>query len=67
VGNIATGSGGESVFSEGRSLVFKSLRVTRLYDAPKRTLVYLAHASELTQGSGKMAISTIQLPPGVEP
>jgi CreA protein len=67
VGNIATGSGGESVFSEGRSLVFKSLRVTRLYDAPNRTLVYLAHASELTQGSGKMAISTIQLPPGVEP
>lgn len=65
--DIETGSGGESVFSEGRSLVFKSLRVTRLYDAPNRTLVYLAHASELTQGSGKMAISTIQLPPGVEP
>jgi CreA protein len=67
VGSIATGPGGESVFSEGRSLVFKSLRVTRLYDAPNRTLVYLAHASELTQGSGKMAISTIQLPPGAEP
>lgn len=55
------------MFSEGRSLVFKSLRVTRIYDAPNRTLVYLAHASEVTQGSGKMAISTIQLPPGVEP
>lgn len=67
VGDIATGAAGESVFSEGRSLVFKSLRVTRLYDAPNRTLVYLAHASELTQGSGKMAISTIQLPPGTEP
>ena len=67
VGSIATGSKGESVFSEGQSLVFKSLRVTRLYDAPNRTLVYLAHANELTQGSGKMAISTIQLPPGTEP
>jgi CreA protein len=67
VNNIDTGRSGESVFSEGRSLVFKSLRVTRIYDAPNRTLVYLAHASELTQGSGKMAISTIQLPPGVEP
>ena len=67
VGSIDTGPSGESVFSEGRSLVFKSLRVTRLYDAPNRTLVYLAHASELTQGSGKMAISTIQLPPGAEP
>jgi CreA protein len=67
VGSIDTGPSGESVFSEGRSLVFKSLRVTRIYDAANRTLVYLAHASELTQGSGKMAISTIQLPPGVEP
>jgi CreA protein len=67
VGSIDTGPSGESVFSEGRSLVFKSLRVTRIYDAANRTLIYLAHASELTQGSGKMAISTIQLPPGVEP
>lgn len=67
VGPIATGRGGEAVFSEGRSLVFKALQVTRVYDAPNRTLIYLAHASELTQGSGKMAMSTIQLPPGTEP
>jgi CreA protein len=67
VTGIDTGRSGESVFSEGRSLVFKTLRVTRIYDARNRTLVYLAHASELTQGSGKMAISTIQLPPGVDP
>jgi CreA protein len=67
VGDIATGRGGESVFSEGRSLVFKSLRVTRIYDAQNRTLIYLAHASELTQGSGKMSMSTIQLPDGAIP
>ena len=67
VGDIALGKGGEEVFSASRSLIFKSLRVTRIYDAANRTLIYLAHASELTQGSGKMAISTIQLPPGVEP
>jgi len=67
VKGIETGAGGESVFSEGRSLVFKSLRVTRIYDAPNRTLVYLAHANEVTQGSGKMSMSTIPLPPGVEP
>lgn len=67
VGNIDTGPGGEAVFSEGRSLVFKALRVTRIYDAPNRTLIYLAHSSEVTQGSGKMAMSTIPLPPGTQP
>lgn len=67
VGDIALGRGGEAVFSEGRSLVFKSLKVTRVYDPAHRTLIYLAHASELTQGSGKMSMSTIQLPDGAIP
>lgn len=67
VGDIDLSPSGEAVFSEGRSLVFKSLRVTRIYDAQNRTLLYLAHANEVTQGSGKMALSTIQLPPGTDP
>ena len=49
------------VFSEGRSLLFKSLRVKRIYDAQNRVLVYLAHASELSEGSAKMAMSTVPL------
>lgn len=49
------------VFSEGRSLVFKSLRVKRIYDDRNRVLVYLAHASELTEGSAKMSMSTVPL------
>lgn len=51
----------EDVFSEGRSLVFKSLRVKRIYDDRNRVLVYLAHASELTEGSAKMSMSTVPL------
>ena len=61
VGDIDKGTSGENIFSEDTSLIFKSLKITRIYDAPSQTLVYLAHASELTQGSGKMSISTVPL------
>lgn len=53
----------EDVFSEGRSLLFKSLRIKRIYDAENRVLVYLAHASELSEGSAKMSMSTVPLLP----
>ena len=62
LGDIDEGTGGEDVFSASRSLIFKSLKVTRIYDKANHTLIYLAHASELTQGSGKMSISTVQVP-----
>lgn len=65
--DIDEGPSGEAVFSESRSLVFKSLRVTRIWDKTNNMLVYLAHANELTQGSGKMSISTVALPPGAAP
>jgi CreA protein len=61
LGDIARGPKGEEVFREGRSLIFKSLRVTRVYDEKNNVLVYLAHAREISQGSAKMAISTVPL------
>lgn len=61
MGDIAKGAAGETVFSEGRSLVFKSLNVTRVFDAQNQVLVYLTHATELTDGSAKMSISTVPL------
>ncbi|CAM3258342.1 CreA family protein [Paracoccus nototheniae] len=57
-------SDGEDVFREGRSLVFKSLRVRRIWDAENRVLVYLAHASELSEGSAKMSMATVPLAEG---
>lgn len=59
IGDIKRGPKGENVFSEGRSLIFKSLRVRRIYDEANNTLIYLAHANELTEGSAKMAMSTV--------
>jgi CreA protein len=61
IGDIATRSGGEEIFREGRSLIWKSLRVSRIYDAANDSLIYLAHAREIQQGSGKMSLSVIPL------
>lgn len=61
LGNIKRGQGGEDVFSEGRSLIFKSLRVKRIYDEDNNVLIYLAHTQELTEGSAKMSLSTVPL------
>lgn len=62
LGDIERGPKGEDVFSERQSLILKTLRVTRIYDEANNTLVYLAHASEVTQGSGKMSLSSVPLP-----
>lgn len=62
LGDIERGEEGETVFAERQSLILKSLRVTRIYDEKNKALVYLAHANELTQGSGKMSISVIPVP-----
>lgn len=59
IGDIARGPGGERVFSESRSLFFKSLRVRRIYDEKNQVLIYLSHGNELSQGSAKMSISTV--------
>ena len=59
LGDISKSEDGEDVFSESRSLIFKSLRVKRIYDEKNQVLIYLAHANELSEGSAKMSISTV--------
>ena len=61
IGNINTNKGGEEIFKQSRSLIWKSLRVSRIYDAENNSLVYLAHARELQMGSGKMSLSVVPL------
>lgn len=61
IGDIDMSADGESVFSASRSLIFKSLKVTRIYDAQNQVLIYLTHATEVTDGSAKMSISTVPL------
>ncbi len=61
LGDIEKGPEGEEIFRESRSLLLKSLRVTRMYDEAHQTLIYLTHARELTEGSAKMSLSTVPL------
>lgn len=61
LGDIRRGPEGEEIFSERQSLLLKTLSITRIYDEANRTLIYLAHAREVTEGSAKMSISTVPL------
>lgn len=61
LGDIERGPEGEEIFSERQSLLLKSLAVTRIYDEANDTLIYIAHAREVTEGSAKMSISTVPL------
>ncbi len=64
LGDIDRSKDGEDVFRASRSIIFKSLRVKRIYDEANRTLIYVSHAREVTQGSAKVSISTVPIGPG---
>lgn len=61
IGDIDRDDDGEDVFRASRSIVLKSLRVKRIFDEKNQTLIYIAHAAELTDGSAKVSISTVPL------
>ena len=61
IGDIDRSADGEEVFRERRSIILKTLRIKRIFDETNQTLIYLAHARELTEGSAKMSISTVPL------
>lgn len=61
IGEIDLSRGGEEVFREGRSLIWKDLLVKRIYDKANDTLIYLAHSRQVVEGSAKMGISTVPL------
>lgn len=45
--NIDKSKGGEQVFSESKSILFKSLRVQRIYDQDTQTMVYVTFNTRL--------------------
>lgn len=61
IADIEKSEEGEKVFSQRQSLIWKSVRVTRVYDAKTNSLIYLAHAAQVQDGSAKMSISTVPL------
>lgn len=53
----------ETVFSEDTSILFKETRVVRLWDAPNKTLVYVAISRKLIDGAPANSISTVPVMP----
>ncbi|GLR25319.1 MULTISPECIES: CreA family protein [Limnobacter] len=49
----------EVVFTERRSLVFKSLQVVRFVDTQRNALVYLTYSDRVVSGSPKNAITAV--------
>ena len=49
--NIKLGKQGEEVFEENKSLLFKQLKVQRIYDKEKNTVVYVSFNTRLDKGS----------------
>lgn len=61
LGDIDRSEEGENVFSERRSIIWKTLEVRRIFDESSQTLIYLSHAREVQDGSAKMSMSTIPI------
>jgi CreA protein len=58
-----TRAGGAQVFRAKTSPVFKTMQVTRLFDAPRNTVVYLIWSDRLIEGSPKSSLSVVVLQP----
>ena len=54
----------EEVFSERMSLVFKRLRIVRMVDRQRNTLVYLTYSDRLVDGSPKNAVTAVAVDRG---
>lgn len=52
---------GEIIFRESTSILFKSLKVRRIYDKKTATLMYLSYSTKETSGSHHHALSTVPL------
>jgi CreA protein len=49
----------DEVFSERLSILFKRLRIVRVVDAKRQTLVYMTYSEKLIEGSPKNSITAV--------
>jgi CreA protein len=53
----------EEIFTERISLVFKKIRVVRMIDRKRNTLVYLTYSDRLIEGSPQNSVTAIAVDP----
>ena len=49
----------EEVFNERISLVFKKLRIVRMVDKPRNTLVYMTYSDRVIEGSPQNSVTAV--------
>lgn len=52
---------GEVIFSTSKSILFKHLKIRRIFDADNKTLVYLSYSTKESAGSDKHSLTTVPL------
>ncbi|NQZ94832.1 MAG: CreA family protein [Moritella sp.] len=58
---IDTSKSGEVIFKQSKSILFKSLKIRRIYDADSQSLLYVSYSTKEINGSYKHSLSTVPL------
>jgi len=58
---IDTSKGGEVIFKQSKSILFKSLKIRRIVDAESQSLLYVSYSTKEINGSYKHSLSTVPL------
>ncbi|MCC4798383.1 hypothetical protein BCT30_02375 [Enterovibrio norvegicus] len=61
IANVDRSKSGEVVFTASKSILFKSMKIRRIFDSKNQTLMYLSYSTKETQGSHKHSLSTVPL------
>ncbi|PKG38597.1 CreA family protein [Psychromonas sp. Urea-02u-13] len=59
--NVDTSPGGEVVFKKSKSILFKTLKIKRIFDQSTQTLIYISYSTKEINGSYKHSMSTVPL------
>lgn len=55
----------EEVFTERASILFKRIRVVRMVDPKRNTLIYLVYSDRLIEGSPQNSVTAVPVPAGL--
>ncbi len=61
IANVDRSKSGDVVFTASKSILFKSMKIRRIFDSKNQTLMYLSYSTKETQGSHKHSLSTVPL------
>ena len=61
IAKIDMSDSGEVIFKKSKSVLFKSMKIRRVFDKENQTLMYLSYSTKESSGSFKHSLSTVPL------